>query len=459
MEKLMTQEERLSTAATALAGGNYALAIEHSEQVIELDWTCGQAYAIAGAACVSMDDPQRAKSYMLRAVQYESENAEYHFILGSVLLNMEDRAGALTHYVRARELGCGDEVLQQIYYAVGMIHAADGKLVDALACFDSMDKLGLPDKNREEVLLRRIHIHAELGDYSMSEEYARQYMLYYPSRFTGWQLLVTALLGQGKLEEARALMAKAEGEFPGEKERAKIIVTRIQILRLLARIKPEQAAELLEQTLAGYDWLLDHVHLFGDGYVRYTLEKAEVLLWMGRADQAQELVLSMSSREEPEDEDDEEDEADREEQEDEEELHLPATEEQWADMARFILLGCCGAKEDYAGAKKHAEFLTKSDNLMYCHHGYYMQAFAAGKLAGDDREAGQEVLRLYQLAIAHYRNALVEKPGDTFAVAYRARANADIGQLDKALELAQLLPTGQKEPMVDYIKGLQKGGE
>ena len=54
--------------------------------------------------------------------------------------------------------------------------------------------------------------------------------------------------------------------------------------------------------------------------------------------------------------------------------------------------------------------------------------------------------------IAYYRKQMATHAGDFLALTYRIKANADIGQKEKAEELCSLLPVEAREELMRYLE-------
>lgn len=426
-------DEFFSQAQMAFASGRYETVLELCEAALQLEPGAAAVYSLAGNACLVQNKLAEAERYFEQAVVLDSNTGERYFDLGNSLFGQQRLSAAMEKYAMAVQLGCRDEVMQKIYYLMGLVNQLDGKNKDALLNFDKSEKLPGANADQADILLKRIQIYVEQRDFRMAENCAVRLKLLVPSEFKSYQLLFQLYLEQKKIEEAEAVLKEAETHVSLDAEtEVEIGFDRAMLSCFMAEQYPEQMDKYYAAALKQLETLDKNGSLSEKDKYEIVITSAEIYMKLQEYDKAEQLAQQAQQQTDPE-------------------------LIEYIERGRYILIECAEQKQDYASVSTYAQSLKKSDNLFYRHHGYYAEAFAVRKLAEKNLSLKAKSTELYNLAIAYYKNCTVSNPGDFIAYLYRAKSYVDIGKYDKASEIGKLLPADAQKTLQDYIHKVRKG--
>ena len=114
----------------------------------------------------------------------------------------------------------------------------------------------------------------------------------------------------------------------------------------------------------------------------------------------------------------------------------------------FDLLTAYLAMDSFSNAEKYAIALKYSSITYYSYFGLYTATMISRKING----LNSKTRKLYDEAIAFFRNKAFSNPGDTLSTIFRARLYAEDGKYQKAEEMALLLSDNDRLAIQNYIK-------
>lgn len=419
--------EYFSQAQMAYATGRYDMVINLCKSACTLEPGATEVYILAGNAYLVEKKLEDAEKCFRKAIELNPSAGERYFDLGNSLFGQQKLADAMEAYARAIQLGCKDEIMQKIYYIVGMINQADGKNRDALLNFEKSDVFSGTNPDHADILIRRIQIYIEQNNLQKAENCATQLKLLVPDEFKSYQLLFQLYLEQKKITEAEKILEEAVTYCTSDGEMlTEIGFDRVMLSCFKAEQNPDHREQYYQEAIMHLDELENTGKLSEKDQYEALIIQAEIYMKLENYEKALELAKQAEEQKK-------------------EEL------KEYAERGRFIIATCLAHAEDYQGVITYASLMKGSDNSFYRYYGYYAEANASKQLAKADPALKTEALKKYDYAIAYYKNCTVISPGDFMAYLFRARSYVDIGKYDKAEEIGQLLPSDVQQTLQEYI--------
>lgn len=150
-------EELCSEAQMAFANGRYDTAVDICKKAIRLQSNVVAIYTLAGNASLVQNQMEEAEKFFIHAVELDKYVGERYFDLANSLFGQQRLSEALENYAKAVQLGCRDEVMQKIYYLMGVINQVDQKnYKDALLNFEKSERILGVNADHADILLKRI---------------------------------------------------------------------------------------------------------------------------------------------------------------------------------------------------------------------------------------------------------------------------------------------------------------
>ncbi|MDY5772964.1 MAG: tetratricopeptide repeat protein [Bacteroidaceae bacterium] len=420
-------DELYSDAQFAFSIGRYDTAIELGKKALTIAPNEVKVYSLVGNAYLVQNKLNDAEQYFVKAEDLDPNTGERYFDLGNCYFGQQRLKEALEQYASAIKLGCRDEVMQKLYYVVGIINQLDGKRAEALVNFEKADAIDGLNNDRTDILLKKTQIYVEQNNLPQAENCALQLKLLMPNEFKSYQLLFQIYLEQRKIDEAGDVLAEAEqycGDSP--EEATEIRFDRAMLYCFMAENDPEKQ----EVHFSNAEAVLDEIEASPDSSelnrCEAILTRADICYKLNRIDQAIEFAGKVEKITDPE-------------------------LAEYAERARYTLIRCFSHKNDFVNARDYARILKDSENSFYKHYSYYAEAYASKRIAETAHARSNDYIGLYNAAIAYYRNCTVTSPGDFLAYLFRAKCYVDIGKFDKAEEIGKLLPADAQANLNDYI--------
>lgn len=426
-------DEMISKAQMAFVNGQYDYCVELCRVALQLEPSSVVTYSLKGNSHLVLEQFMKAEKEFRKAVELDNKTGERYFDLGNSLFGQQRLSEAMECYACATQLGCGEEILKKIYYIMGVINqVSQNNYKEALLNYEKSDRLSGDNEDQADILLKRIQIYVEQKRFFDAENCAIQLKYLLPSEFQSYQLLFQLYLEQRKTREANEILDEAELNVELNQEiTVEIGFDRAMLFCFLAEQTPEEKKAYYERALSKLDELDKSGMLSQKDKCEVLITSAEIYQKLEQYDMAVKLANVAAS-------------------------YTDDELIEYIERGRYILLECGDCLKDYFSVRKYAKLLKGSSNLFYRHHGYYSEAYAVKKLTEINQSFQKECIKLYNLAIAYYRNCTVSSPGDFLAYLYRAKAYIDIGRFDKAEELGKLLPKDAQESLNEYISQVRK---
>lgn len=420
--------ELLSQAQMAFASERFDTALIKCKEAVEHSPSGIEGITLLGNIYLVQNSFPEAEDCFRKVLDLEPNNGEHYFNLGNSLFGQRRLSEAMQQYANAIHFGCKDDVMQKIYYIVGIINQLDGKNAEALVNYAKSEAVPGANVDRADILLKRIQIYVEQNNLEKAENCALQLKLLVPGEFKSYQLLFQLYLEQRKVDMASAILEEAEKYCEKNIDTATEIAFDKALLSCFkAEHYPNQQTQYYNDALEILEQLERDDSLKVADRCEAVITRADIKLKLGLYDEALNLVQSVANR------------------------SLPELRE-YIERANYIIIKCLSHNKDYSEVLQYAAKLKNSDNIFYSHYGYYAEAYAEKQLAGASPTNLSEYVDKYNYAIAHFKNCTVSTPGDFLAYLYRAKCYVDIGKFEKAEELSRVLPADAQKTLQDYIQ-------
>ena len=417
-----------SKAQLSFASERYDTVIDICTQILKTDATFIDAIVLLGNAYLVQNQFDEAERCFKKATEVEPNAGEHYFNLGNSLFGQQRLAEAMSQYAKAIQLGCRDEMMQKIYYIVGIINQIDGKNTEALMNYDKSDAIAGVNVDQADILLKRIQIYVEQNNLEKAENCAIQLKLLVPDEFKSYQLLFQLYLEQRKISEASAILDEAEKYCENSPDtKTEITFDKAMLSCFKAEQFPERQTFYYQEALAILSELDNIIGLQNTDKCEALITRADIYLKLEKFNEAKALAESVIK--DP----------------------LPELVE-YVERAHYIIIKCLSQKKDFAAVRKYAERLKASENIFFRHYGHYAEAYAGKQLAGASPASLSKYIGQYNYAIAYYKNCTVSAPGDFLAYLYRAKCYVDIGKFEKADAMCRVLPLDAQTTLQNYIQ-------
>ncbi len=421
----------MSEAQQAFLIGDYERTLNKCRLAFALNPAALGAYVLAGNACFVMGRPAEAEKYYRKAISLDEKNGEHYFSLGNCLTAQNKLQEALRCYADAEILKCSDKTRQKMYYAMGKINQQNGDFKNALLNYKKSESIPGFNPGSGDILLNCVEIYVAQGNWEDAENCATQLKLLMPDQFKNYQLLFQIMLQQKKTEQAFEVLTEAEKYCEDTKEnRIEFIFDHAMIHCFLAEQYPDDMKKHFDDASAWLD-KLNELDAPLDVNIEAKLTRADMQLKMKNRKAAILIAEEIAGLDNSE-----------------------LTE--YIEKAQFIMIDCCRNEGNLQGVKKYAIKLKSSQNILYRHHGYYSEFWAANEMSKQDKILEKKVADLYDRAIAYYKQSSIENPGDFLAYVFRAQIYAETGKFEQAEKICEMLPGEAKTKLMEHIAQCRK---
>lgn len=423
-------EENLSNAVITFETGQYDKAIQWCNIVLDESPNNAKAYFLKGTSFLVLEDFEHAEQCLKKAIDLQPQNGEYYFYLGNCYYKMNDIHKALDNFAKAERTGISDKVKMKMFYIVGVINQIRNEYDEALIYFKKSEEIKGINPDQRDIFIRKIQIYVKRREMELAEDCARSLKFLAPNEFGTYQLLFQVYVPQKKNKEAEQLLDEASEVFKNDNTAQIEIGFNYAMIHILLADETETAEQMNLEYKKAMQYLIQLLSNPGlslkDQYQIFLI-LADVYHKMGDIDN----VIKMSEKV----------------------VNSPdETLTGYMERARHNLVESYLRKKQYQKVQKYAAELKQSKESMYSCYGYYMEAYSQMKMAESAPDLKASAMKMYQIAIAYFRNCMAAGGGDIIALTYRIKANADIGEFKKADELCQLLPVEAREEIIKYIK-------
>ena len=381
-------KEYLNQGMVYSARGLYGKAVEYYEKAERENPLDIEIYLSKGVTYANMDRLTEASEQFEKALKINRACGAAYYHLGSIAILQGDTETGLQNYNKAIQNGFDDA---QIYYSLGLLHEENG---DKELAVKDYSKAIQRDSMRADIRLRKSELLIELERYPEALQTLDEATLVNSDMSEPYHAKIALLIKLKQFEAAEKTINEAISSFPED-----IDFELDRVTLLLADNKRDEALEIVNS--------FDKNALGGDVFKRICIIKAQIYAEDNDVDNAVRVL---------------------------EELHDQQSEEDNYDSETVFLLANCylniGKYEDVL--KYAQELINTSDNEYIRETARYLEPLSL-KMLGRTAESEEK----YKEAIDEYRRQSLERPGNMDSYLLRAMCLKDMGQYDKALELAE----------------------
>ncbi len=253
---------------TLFSCDKYDEAIKKYEQAISEDPMFLPTYFNACEAYIMADKFDDAKKMMKKALMIDKNCGEAYFHLGNIALLEEDYEEGKIQYAKAINAGHDNP---QIYINLASVAEENDEWEEAVSYYT---KAIVRDRTCYSAKIRKVQIYLMMNRHSDALNAADELIETNPEIFEGHHLKFIVLATTGKLDEATAVLDKAQKLFPDDQG---FVLDRVKLLEL--KEKFADALSLLETIPTN----------FIPNEVLIT-EKARLLIALEKVDEAKKLL-------------------------------------------------------------------------------------------------------------------------------------------------------------------------
>ena len=382
------------TQANALMGeGKYEAAVKFFEKAEAEDRMNVDVYLSKGVALANLGEYEKAKQTFEKALKIEKKNGLVYFHLGNIEILLGNKAKGIELYNNAISYGFDDA---QVYFSLGLMFEEEGD--DNLAIRNYAKAL-IKDPNRADIRIRKIRLFIKNRQMQEALQALDELILANSDTFEGYHLKFLTLVNLQRYDEAAEVVDFAMKLFPKDTafalDKASLMITKKEFNEALAYMK------FIEEN---YEV---------DTEIRHNLamERARVFSLMEDMDRT---IASLEAARQA----------------------SLAYEPPVLDLeALFLLSSCYMNVENYEKAIWCSQELKKAEGEnYYALAAYYYEPLALKKLGKTE-----EAEKLFREAIEYFRKVTLDNPGNLDAYSFRIMALHEVGEFEKALEIADYL--------------------
>lgn len=380
--------------ATALMGQEkYEAALLFLEKAEAEDRFNIDIYITKGVAYANMDEFEKARTEFEKALKVNKKEGVVYFHLGNIEMLLGNKAKGIELYNNAIANGFDDA---QVYFSLGLMHEEENN--DDLAV-RNYSKAIQRDPNRADIRIRKIRLFIKNQHLQEALQALDELILSNPDIFEGYHLKYLVLSSLDKYEEASNVLSSAMLMFPKDTafaiDKASLMITKKEYKQALEylhsigdtyEIDDEAAHSIAMEEARAYAFLEDM-----DGTIK-SLEKARAI-----ALKFDPPRMDMESI--------------------------------------YLLMNCYLNNEEFEKVIECAKELKKAEGEdYYALAAYYYEPYALKKL-----DKLEEAKKLFEEASEYFRSASLKNPGNVDSYAFRIMTLSELGNHQKALELADYL--------------------
>ncbi len=380
-------QDYLQRAITLMGRENYPEAKKLVELALAEDPRYAEAYSVLGDIYVNTDDLDNALESYRKVALLEPDNADNLFDMGSVYILKDDLANGIKCYNNAETKGYSG---YRLYLNLARIYEGIGHKEQALRNYN---KAVSADTLNTDLRLARAAFDVKEGRYHEALEDLDELQQLEPDLFDGYSLRAEIYCSLGKYEEALQVVETAMEKFP---EDAALKALKAKVLLQTGR--SAEARQLLED--------VEKSDQFERVRRSSRLMMAEICSMENNLQGAAEQLEKLLEEEDPDD-----------------------------PEANFLLMNIRYGMKDYTKTLELAEKLAGRETVdVYSVTGRYFVPFIQKKTGNTE-----EAQRGFRELTSDLRKVTVRFPHMYEAYLYRLLSHKELGEYDKALELADYI--------------------
>lgn len=380
--------ELINQGINLMALGNYAKAKEYFQSAIDEDKHNIEAYSHLGNVCANLEQYDEALSAFEKVKLLDVDNAENYFSIGNVHILKGELLKAVENYNKAE--GKGFKNVELYANLAGMYR----ELGDNQQAIRNLTKAIRVAPLRGDIRVEKAVIYIELGKFNEALETLEDLQKVIPDAFEAYDLQTQIYCGLGKHEKALEIITDATNCFEND-----VVLQWIKIKVLVEMKKLDEAKKEIAdiKTKREYSTIAREVAI--QESIVYTIDE--------------DIDLGIKSLESA----------------------LDYENGKVDEQIRYLLMNLYVSRKDYDKAVEVATVLegTGSDSL-YCVSAMYYIPYI-WKMQGKNEES---IARFKEL-VSIFRKLSIKYPALYELYMYRLLSHNEIGEYDKALELAEYI--------------------
>lgn len=366
---------------------NYEIAAEMFNKAIEIDPRYEDAYSALADAYANMEKYAEALETMKKVLLLNPDEGSYYFDLGNLYILVDDMVKAIQNYNKADEKGYRNFLmyknLAEIYRDLKQSELVVRNYNKAIEC----------EPLRADLRLEKAGYYILTGKFDEALETLENLQTIHPDLFDCFEMRAEIYAGLGKYKEALSIIDEAMQEFSDD------VALPIVKMRILTRMNKIDDVKMLIEKVKGMD---DYPAVARN----VLLQEAQIASMQNDLETAAEAFRT-----------------------------ILAGSEEFDEEVSFMLLNIYNAQEKLEDGLKLAKELSLSQNInLYSVSGKYYVPFILKK-QGHTAEANKEFRKLTSVL----RRITVENPHFYEAYMYRVMCHKELGEYEKALELADYI--------------------
>lgn len=386
-------QEYLIQANALMGQEKYEVAITYFEKAEDIDKLNIDIYLSKGIAFANLEQYESARKEFEKVLKINKKEGVAYFHLGNIEILTGEKAKGIELYNNAIAYGFDDA---QVYFSLGLMHEEEGN--DDLA-IRNYSKAILKDPARADIRIRKVRLYIKNNHYPEAIQVLDELILSNPDVFEGYHLKFLVLVEQGKLEEAEKVINEAMELFPKDTAFA---IDKASLL--ISQKKYDEAIEYLQNISENMEMDLEIEHSI-------AMEKARAYAFLEDMDKTIESLEKVRK------------------------ISLSYDTPRLDLEALYLLMNCYLNIEKFDKVLECAREIKKANEEDYYSLAAYYYEPLVLKLQGNKETAN----KLFEESISYYRSKSLKHPENVDSYAFRILALKELGQFEKALELADYL--------------------
>ncbi len=399
--------EYMNQAKILLGQGKGEEAIKYFTKAEQEDNLNEEVYLGKGVSLANLERYEEAKEELSKVLKLKKDNGLALFHLANIEVLLGNKAKGIELYNNSIAVGYDNA---QVFYSLGLMQEEDGD--DDLA-IRNYSKAIIKDPNRPDIRIRKARVQIKNNSHQEALQTIDELILSNPDVFEGYHLKFLVLESLNKFDEAEAVIDEALSLFKKDVnfalDKAAVLIDKKQYdeaLSYLSNIK-----ETME--VADTNYALRQI----------AMQEARIYAFKEDIDG---LISSITKA-----------------------IDFSKKNDFVDTEAWFMLMNCYITQEKFDEVLEIARTLKATDkDDSYTLSAHYYEPFA---LKGLDKM--NEAMPLFKEAVSYYRAKSLENPGVLDFYSYRVMCLREMGDYDKALELADyLVNVGEKVAEMHILK-------
>lgn len=380
--------ELINQGISLMATGNYSKAKEYFQLAINEDNHNTEAYSHFGSACANLEEYDEALGAFEKVKLLDVDNAENYFSIGNIHILKGNLLKAVENYNKAEEKGFKNV---ELYANLAGMYRELGEKQQAIR---NLTKAIRVAPLRGDIRVEKANIYIELGKFNEALETLEDLQKIIPDAFEAYDLQTQIYCGLGKHEKALEIISEATERFEND-----VVLQWIKIKVLVEMKKYEEAKSEIADIKKKKDFT----------NVAREVAIQESIVYTSNDDLNGGIKALESA--------------------------LDYEEGNIDEQTRYLLMNLYVSTKDYAKAIEVAKVLetTGSETLYSISAMYYIPYI--WKMQGRNEEAFNRFKEL----VSVFRKLSIKYPNFYELYMYRLLSHNEIGEFDKALELAEYI--------------------